>query len=150
MASLFGPSGLGTRRSGFGTPTGLAAALQPPPPVTVSGFDGVDTSYQFEIFGIHARPARTNAVYMFCKLENGTYVPVYIGRAQNLSERLANHERKTEAINLGAQYLLVHTPPAFAARVNYIEAERRLIAQYDPVLNTQHRGLGALLGGQRS
>ncbi len=102
----------------------------------VRGFDGVDTSYQFEIFGIHAQPAKTNAVYMFCKLENGNYVPVYIGRAQNLSERLANHERKTEAINLGAQYLLVHTPPVYAARVNYIEAERRLITQYNPVLNT--------------
>ncbi|MBG6145914.1 putative GIY-YIG superfamily endonuclease [Labrenzia sp. EL_142] len=147
MASLFEPSGLGTRRSGLGTLTDLAAALQPRPPATIGGFDGVDTSYQFEIFGIDAQPARTNAVYMFCKLEYGTYVPLYIGRAQDLSDRLANHERKTEAINLGAQYLLVHTPPAFAARVGCIEAERRLIAQYNPVLNTQHRGLGALVGG---
>ena len=147
MASLFEPSGLGARHLGLGALTDLAAALQPRSPATVRGFDGVDTSYQFEIYGIDAQPIRANAVYMFCKLEHGIYVPNYIGRAQNLSERLANHERKAEAINLGAQFLLVHTPPAFTARVNYIEAERRLIRQYNPVLNTQHRGLGSLLGG---
>lgn len=149
MASLFGPSGLGTRRPGSGTPFGLAAALQPRPVPAVRGFDGVDTSYRFEILGIHEQPARTNAVYMFCKLENGNYVPLYIGRARNLAERLSGHERKTEAVRLGAQYLLVHTPPVFAARVNYIEAERRLIAHYNPVLNIQYRGLGGLLGGLR-
>lgn len=149
MAGLFGPSGLGTRGPGLGTPAGLAGALQPRTPATVKGFDGVDTNYGFEVHGINAQPARNNAVYMFCKLENGKYVPLYIGRAQNLSERLSGHERKADALRLGALYLLVHTPPAFAARVNYIEAERRLIAHYNPVLNTQHRGLDGLLGSMR-
>ena len=123
---------------------GLGQAHYPAPQMlgSLSGFDGVDTDYSFGIYAIDATPAGVNAVYMFCRLEGRIYVPIYIGRAEILSERLRGHERRAEAIRLGAGALLVHTPPAIGARVDYITAERRLIAHYNPALNTQHRTRG--------
>ncbi|MBO6756372.1 MAG: hypothetical protein JJ902_08605 [Roseibium sp.] len=114
------------------------------PPATMlgslSGFDGVDTNYSFGIYEIWAIPSAFNAVYMFCKLEGSVHVPLYIGRAENLANRLSGHERLEEAIFQGATHLLVHAP-GHAARVGFIEAERRLIIRYNPPLNTQHRSL---------
>jgi hypothetical protein len=123
---------------------GLGQTHYPAPQMrgSLSGFDGVDTSYSFNIYDVEAAPAGVNAVYMFCRIEGRTYVPVYIGRAEILSDRLCSHERRAEAIRLGAVALLVHTPPAIGARVDYITAERRLIAHYNPALNTQHRTRG--------
>ena len=103
---------------------------------TVTGFDGVDTNYQFQVYDIDACPAGAEAVYIFAKFEAGIYVPIYIGRAESLSQRLSGHERRAEAIRLGARYLLVHTPGR-GARVAFDEAERRLIHHYAPALNQQ-------------
>lgn len=105
---------------------------------SVEGSDGIDTRYSFGIYSINALPSASNAVYMFCYVQSGSYVPVYIGKAESLYDRLFGHERKQEAIRIGATHLLVHSP-GYGARVHYLEAERRLIAQYNPVLNTQHR-----------
>lgn len=103
---------------------------------TITGFDGVDTNYQFQVFYIDACPAGVDAVYIFARFEAGIYVPVYIGRAEFLSQRLSGHERRAEAIRLGARYLLVHVP-GNGARVAFEEAERRLIRHYGPPLNRQ-------------
>lgn len=107
---------------------------------SLSGFDGVDTNYSFDIYEIRTIPSAFCAVYMFCKLEGSIYAPLYIGRAENLANRLSGHERLEEAIFQGATRLLLHAP-GHAARVGYIEAERRLIIRYSPPLNTQHRTL---------
>jgi excinuclease UvrABC nuclease subunit len=115
---------------------------------SVKGGDGLGIEYSFGVYDIRALPSATNAVYLFCKIENGNYVPLYIGKAENLSNRLSGHERKDEAIRLGAKYLFVHAP-GFAAMVGYLEVERRLIARYDPVLNTHHRNAFANIGGRR-
>lgn len=123
-----------------------ASASLPLPIAMVDGFDGIDTDYTFGVYDINALPSGANAVYMFCKVQNNNYMPLYIGRAEDLSGRLSDHERKLEAIQLGARYLLVHTPLLLGARVHYIEAERRLIRKYNPILNTQHRTLGSILG----
>ena len=103
----------------------------------IAVFDGIDTNYRFEIHGISEIPAGTNAVYMFCKLQNSTFEPVYIGKAEDLAARLHRHERISEAILLGASHLLVHEA-GYEPRINPIEAERRLIAYYNPPLNIQH------------
>lgn len=105
---------------------------------SIKGFDGIDTDYTFGVYSIHVVPSATNAVYMFCKIESGQYVPLYVGKAESLNNRLMGHERMEEAIRLRATHLLVHKP-GFGARINYLEAERRLIAHYNPVLNVQHR-----------
>ena len=108
------------------------------PIASVSGFDSTGTNYSFDVYSIHATPEATNAVYLFCKYQARQYTPVYIGKAENLHSRLVGHERMDEAVSLGATHLLVHTP-GLGSRVRYGEAERRLIAHYNPVLNLRHR-----------
>lgn len=115
------------------------------PPMLPSGmlgslaiFDGIDTHHNFSVYGILATSEGVNAIYMFCKLQGSTCVQLYIGRADNLANRLTRHERVNEAVHQGASHLLVHVP-GYAARINYIEAERRLIAFYNPPLNILHR-----------
>lgn len=122
----------------FTAPQTYGALAGYKPIASITGFDGVDTDYSFSVYSIHSMPTAANAVYMFCKLQNNIYVPLYIGKADNLYSRLVGHERIDEAVRLGATHLLVHSP-GFGARVSYLEAERRLIAQYNPILNVQHR-----------
>lgn len=129
---LWGPDNM------VAAPTPLGSLAGYAPIASINGFDGVDTNYSFGVYSIHSTPSATNAVYLFCKIQNGQYVPLYIGKAENLHSRLVGHERMAEGIRLGATHLLVHTP-GYGARVHYMEAERRLIAHYDPVLNVQHR-----------
>lgn len=79
--------------------------------------------------------------YMFAKkLANGNYLPAYIGQADNLSNRLPNHERLADAVKAGATYVLTHTTPA--GEQARLAEERDLIQQWDPPLNTQHRKVG--------
>ena len=122
----------------FAVATPCNALVSFSPIASASGFDGVDTNYSFGVYSVHATPNATNAVYLFCKFHAGQYMPVYTGKAENLHSRLVEHERMDESIRLGATHLLVHTP-GYGARVHYLEAERRLIAYYNPVLNVQHR-----------
>jgi hypothetical protein len=121
----------------------LGGLFQPPqvfPFGNVWGSDGIDTRYNFTIYDISARPAGVNAVYMFARQSGETYIPLYIGRAEILSERLANHEKRLPAIVLGASRLLIHIPGP-QDRIRYQEAERRLIHRFSPMLNVQHNHL---------
>ena len=103
----------------------------------IAVFDGI-ARYYFEVYGISEILAGTNAVYMFCKFQSSAYCPLYIGRAENLAIRLTEHERINEAIRHGASHLLVCMPD-YTAQIYFIEAERRLIAHFNPPLNHQHR-----------
>jgi hypothetical protein len=117
----------------------------PIPSGNVIGFDGVDTNYRFDIYRIFERPEGVNAVYAFASLAGTIYRPLYIGRADILSSRLAEHDRHEEAVARGATHLLVHVPGTLD-RINYKEAERRLIQFFAPPLNTQHNPLRSLYG----
>ncbi len=110
---------------------------------SIWGDDGVSHRYRFAIYNIAACPAGVNAVYVFARLEGSVYVPVYVGRADILSRRLTGHDRRDEAIRLGAQFLLVHIP-APSDPIGYEEAERRLIRRYTPALNEQFNPLASL------
>ena len=82
--------------------------------------------------------------YMFVKLTDGGWVPVYIGIADDLRDRIPGHERWKEAVELGATKVMAHTQENQAVR----EAEEKaLIKHWDPPLNTQHRRRATLLGG---
>ena len=83
--------------------------------------------------------------YMFVKRVSNGWVPVYIGIADDLSDRLPCHERWAEAQLHGATHVMGHTQSDRARR----EAEEKdLIGYWNPPLNTQHRRRGAtLLGG---
>lgn len=79
--------------------------------------------------------------YAFVKrLPNGNFVPIYFGIADNLSNRISNHERFDDAVRAGATHVMAHTTPAGeAAR---IAEERDLIQQWNPPLNVHHRTTG--------
>ncbi len=121
------------------------AQATPVPSGSVTGFDGIDTNYRFDVYRIFERPAGVNAVYAFATLAGTTYLPLYIGRADILSSRLADHDRREEAVARGATHLLVHVPGTLD-RINYKEAERRLIQFFAPPLNTQHNPLRSFHG----
>jgi len=119
--------------------------LAPTPLATVTGSDGIDTRYRFDVYGIYDRPSGVNAVYVFARQSAQAYVPLYIGRAEILSERLTGHERLSEAIMLGASHLLVHIPGP-RDRIGFEDAERRLISRFGPPLNVQHNAMRSFLG----
>lgn len=129
------------------SPLASILAGLPPPPAPLGhvwGDDGAGYRYRFAVYDIHACPSAPNAVYIFAALQGLTYVPLYVGRAEALSRRLSDHERRDEAIRRGARYLLVHVP-GVSDPVGYAEAERRLIRHYAPTLNEKHNPLAALL-----
>lgn len=82
--------------------------------------------------GLSSQPG----VYMFVHLANQTWVPLYVGIADNLVDRLTGHERWAEARALGATHLVVQGLAALDARQ---KAERDLIGYWNPPLNTHHR-----------
>lgn len=126
----------------------LLGSIPPATPIpsgSAIATDGIDTNYRFNIYRIFERPAGVNAVYAFAVLSGAIYRPLYIGRADILSSRLAEHDRREEAIARGATHLLVHIPGALD-RIDYKEAERRLIQFFAPPLNIQHNPLRSLYG----
>ena len=108
-------------------------------------FDGVDTDYLFYIYEINQCPSEFNAVYMFCKTQvyprYQSYIPLYIGKTNDVAKRLNGHERLMDAINQGATHLLVHVP-GYKDLIKYTDAEQRLINYYDPPMNSRRSALG--------
>jgi hypothetical protein len=75
--------------------------------------------------------------YIYVKqLTNDNWLPVYIGQADDLSGRLPNHDRLSDASRAGATHLMTHTTPG-GEQVR-LDEEKDLIARWNPVLNTHH------------
>lgn len=81
--------------------------------------------------------------YMFVKPTISGWVPVYIGIADNLRDRIPCHERWAEAVRLGATRVMGHTN---AVQMNRETEERDLIGRWNPLLNTHHRRATLLTG----
>jgi hypothetical protein len=76
--------------------------------------------------------------YIFVRpVPTGGYLPVYIGQADSLKNRLPNHERLADAKRAGATDVMTHTTPGGEA--DRLEEERDLIQRWNPALNTHHR-----------
>ena len=89
---------------------------------------------ELSLAGVHRQPG----AYMFVRMANqgGGWVPVYIGIADNLVDRLTGHERWAEAKQLGATHVMAQVQADRTARE---KAEQDLIAHWNPPLNTHHR-----------
>lgn len=89
-------------------------------------------------FNVHIPNVSWNdvaGIYIFTGVNQANqWVPLYIGQASSLADRLANHERWQEAVRLGATHIHARTVSQQATR-NLIEQE--LIQAYQPRLNTQ-------------
>ena len=98
------------------------------------------TKYRFwfvehSLQGVHRQPG----VYMFVRQTNrekNWWVPVYIGIADDLFDRLTGHERWAKAHRLGATHIIAQVQTNQAARE---KAEQDLIGYWNPPLNTHHR-----------
>jgi len=76
--------------------------------------------------------------YAFVKqLPNGNFVPVYFGEAEDLQQRIPNHERWDDAKRAGATHVMAHTT-LNGAQARLVE-ERDLIQYWNPPLNTHYR-----------
>ena len=82
--------------------------------------------------------------YMFVRCANNLWHAVYVGIADDLSQRIPTHERWAEAARLGATHVVAHKQTDVRLR----EAEEKdLIRCLNPPLNVQHRsGRSSLLG----
>jgi hypothetical protein len=68
------------------------------------------------------------------------FTPLYFGEAENMRNRLRNHDRWLEAVRLGATIIVTHTAPG--GELARLAEERDLIAKWNPPLNVQHRTTG--------
>jgi hypothetical protein len=102
------------------------------------------TKYRYWVLENPRNAAGIQAVggnYVFVKkLPNGNYVPIYFGVADNLKDRIPNHDRFDDAIRAGATHVMTHTTPA--GETARIAEERDLIQQWNPPLNVHHRTTG--------
>ena len=113
-----------------------------PPFIYLSGASG--TSYAYWLVDrprIAATLLALGSNYVFLKkLANGNWLPVYIGQAANLRDRLPTHDRFDEAVRAGATVVVAHT--TLGGESARLAEERDLIAKWNPVLNVQHRTIG--------
>ena len=78
-----------------------------------------------------------SGIYIFAGLDRQQrWVAVYIGQATSFANRIPNHERGTEAGQLGATHIHAIVVPKGTDR-DIIEA--MLIRMYQPPLNAHHK-----------
>jgi excinuclease UvrABC nuclease subunit len=91
--------------------------------------------YEFEVHNPNVTWSDVGGIYIFCGVTpQNTWVPIYIGQAVSLKDRLGNHDRWDEAEALGA--ICVHAM-VVATQAQRDSIEERLIRSYRPHLNTQ-------------
>lgn len=92
--------------------------------------------YQYWIYPIGTNFKEVAGNYIFAKeTQPGRWLPCYIGQAENLNNRLGNHEKEACAKRHGATHIHVHTNSAGeAAR---LAEEKDLIQYWQPPCNEQ-------------
>ena len=103
------------------------------PDVYWPGKSGQEYGYWISSIGSSYRDEPGN--YIFAKLVNGYWKPVYIGQTNSLANRLNNHPKEQCAIQNGATHIHAHTTPNEQSRKS---EEIDLIENFDPVCNVQH------------
>ena len=73
--------------------------------VTFTGASG--EKYNFTAYTTDTVFIAAGAVYIFTKLENQSYIPLYIGQTDNLAERIPNHEKWSCVIQYGVNSICV-------------------------------------------
>jgi excinuclease UvrABC nuclease subunit len=91
--------------------------------------------YEFDVCKQTANWNDVGGIYIFTGLnQQGRWRAFYIGQAQSLKDRIPDHERWDEAVQLGATHVHARAVSQEATR-DTVEAE--LIAAYQPALNEQ-------------
>jgi hypothetical protein len=92
-------------------------------------------SIDFLVCDFNANWAAVGGLYIFAYLAKDGWFPLYVGKTENFSNRLPNHERKDEAIKRGATHVLAVRVPQAA---NRDRLEILLIQHLQPRMNEQH------------
>lgn len=93
------------------------------------------SSYEFEALPPAASWKDIPGIYIFSGLNHANkWVPLYIGQASSLSDRLSGHERWAEAARRGATH--IHAMAVKLQRDRDI-IEQQLIHTFQPPLNMQ-------------
>jgi predicted GIY-YIG superfamily endonuclease len=90
--------------------------------------------YQYWIHPLGTTFKSTPGNYIYAKLTSAGWVPLYVGQTGDLSARLANHEKDSEARRNGATHIHAHTSTSEAQR---LAEEKDLIVRWQPVCNDQ-------------
>ncbi len=92
---------------------------------------------EFEVFKMEGAWRDVAGVYIFTGLNrDGLWTPIYVGETVSFSDRMPGHERWAEAVRYGATH--VHAVVVAHEAIRR-DLERRLIAGWQPPLNTQLR-----------
>ena len=101
---------------------------------TVSWLD-----HEFTVYQPNDDWREVGGVYIFAGLKKddqgkSVWWPFYIGQCQSFAGYISTHRKRSEAEQLGATHVHVHTMQGVLARQNF---EAELIRQYRPPLNVQ-------------
>ncbi len=94
---------------------------------------------QYLEFNIHDSNKNWKAVpglYIFAFLTKDGWSPLYVGQAEDLSDRLPGHERLDEAVRLGATHIHAVVVQQASDRNLW---EKMLIQNFQPPMNVQLR-----------
>jgi len=107
--------------------------------ITLIGESG--TEYDFGIYPLNSKFKEAECVYVYSKLEDGEWQPIYVGETEHLVQRLQEHatgEEKSDICiqNSGATHLLVRLLKPKSART---PVETDLRNNYGWVCNMQEK-----------
>lgn len=91
---------------------------------------------QFDIYTQNTRWNSVGGLYVFTYQRGDNWIAVYVGETDDFGLRIPNHERLTEAGQLGATHIHALVVSQEIERKRF---ERVLIQHLQPTLNIQHR-----------
>ena len=91
---------------------------------------------EFDIYTPGVNWNSSGGLYIFTYSDGKHWQPLYIGQAEDFSDRFSDHERWDEAVALGATHVHAVTVEQEAIRDSL---EQKLISYQQPPLNIQHR-----------
>ncbi len=100
--------------------------------VTFTGASG--KTYTFTAYTLDTTFNEVGAVYIFTKQENRAYTPLYIGRTNNLKQRISNHEKWPCVRRYGVNSICVLVESSALSR---LQIESDLLDMGNPPCNDQ-------------
>ena len=91
------------------------------------------TAYEYQVRTSNQSPPPSGGNYIFVRLENSTYYPLYIGETQNFAQRFQNHEKAACAQQNGTNQIHYHSHNG-NAQTRRAE-EQDLINRWNPPCN---------------
>ena len=90
-------------------------------------------SYEYEVYPVSTLFIEVPANYIFTKIVDGRYQPLYIGQTDNLKERITRAHHKWACVEQqGVTHIHVHQNAAESTR---LAEEQDLLHQWHPVCN---------------